>query len=153
MKNIIIVYTCKKELVDKALETITSNISPTEVKKYEDDDFGVRDKNGKLVWDFLKTGEGETKITITGSSETVRQINMAILKGSLEKGGKKIPSYAKEIPGLDKDEVKVFHITREGEVKEIGVEETGFGIEEMDLMIEEVNQKTEEMYYELKYGD
>jgi hypothetical protein len=103
MKNIIIVYTCKKELVDKALETITSNISPTEVKKYEDDDFGVRDENGKLVWDFLKTEEGETKITITESSETCRQINMAILKGSLEKEGKKIPSYAKEIPGLDKD--------------------------------------------------
>jgi hypothetical protein len=33
------------------------------------------------------------------------------------------------------------------------VEESGFSIEEMDLMIEEVNQKTEEMYYELKYGD
>lgn len=153
MKNIIIVCTCKKELVNKALETIISNASPTEVKKYEDDDFGVRDENGKLVWDFLKTGKGETKITITGSSETCRQINMAILKGSLEKSGKKIPSYAKEIPALDKDEVKVFHITREGEVKKIGVEESGFRIEEMDLMIEEVNQKTEEMYYELKYGD
>ena len=153
MKNIIIVCTCKKELVDKALETIISNTSPTEVKKYEDDDFGVRDENGKLVWDFLKTGKGETKITITGSSETCRQINMAILKGSLEKEGKKIPSYAKEIPGLDKDKVKVFHITREGKVKEIGVEESGFSIEEMDLMIEEVNQKTEEMYYELKYED
>lgn len=153
MKNIIIVCTCKKELVDKALETIISNTSPTEVKKYEDDDFGVRDENGKLVWDFLKTGEGETKITITRSSETCRQINMAILKGSLEKGGKKIPSYAKEIPALDKDKVKVFHITREGKVKEIEVEESGFSIEEMDLMIEEVNQKTEEMYYELKYED
>lgn len=153
MKNIIIVYTCKNELMDKALETIISNTSPTEVKKYEDDDFGVRDENGKLVWDFLKTGEGETKITITGSSETIRQINMAILKGSLEKEGKKIPSYAKEIPGLDKDKVEVFHITRGGKVKKIEVEESGFSIEEMDLMIEEVNQKTEEMYYELKYGD
>ena len=152
-KNIIIVCTCKKELVDKALETITSNTSPAEVKKYEDDDFGVRDENGKLVWDFLKTGEGETKITITRSSETCRQINMAILKGSLEKSRKKIPSYAKEIPGLDKDGVEVIHITRGGEVKEIEVEESGFSIEEMDLMIEEVNQKTEEMYYELKYGD
>ena len=153
MKNIIIVCTCKKELVNKALETIISNTSPTEVKKYEDDDFGVRDENGKLMWDFLKTGEGETKITITGSSETIRQINMAILKGSLEKEGKKIPSYAKEIPGLNKDEVKVFHITRGGKVKEIEVEESGFRIEEMDLMIEEVNQKTEEMYYNLKYED
>ena len=152
MKNIIIVCTCKKELVDKALETIISNTSPTEVKKYEDDDFGVRDENGKLVWDFLKTEKGETKITITGSSETCRQINMAILKGSLEREGKKIPSYAKEIPALDKDKVKVINITRGGEVKEIEVEESGFSIEEMDLMIEEINQKTEEMYYDLKYN-
>lgn len=152
-KHIIIVCNCNKEIKDHIAEKFIQDITPNEIEKYEDDYFGVRDKNGNLSWDFLNVKKGNIKITFTESSETIRQINMAILKGSLIKAGKKIPSGCENIPAINKDEIKVIYINRNGEVKEIEVEESGFDIDEMDEMIEEINKKTEDMYYELKYGD
>lgn len=153
-KHLIIVCTCRKEikeaLVDKLIETLFDSNSV--IDKYDDDYFGIRREDGTLNWDFLKTTEGRGNIIVTSSSETVRQINMAILRGELEKSGKEIPESCNDIPSLMKEDIEVFGINRKGEAKEIEVEERGIGMKEMDDMIEEINTKTEDLYYTLKYG-
>lgn len=116
--------------------------------------FGYRDKDGNLDWSFLDLGtEKEGKITITDSDNMVRQINLAILKGSLEKKGLNIPSGCEEVKGIDWEEVGAYWISDEGEVEELEVDESGFSVPWMDEKIEEMNKMMEDMYYENKYGE
>ena len=111
--------------------------------------FGHRDKDGNLDWSFLDFGtEKEGKITITDSDNMVRQINLAILKGSLEKKGLSIPSGCEEVKGIDWKDVGAYWISDKGEVEELEVSESGFNVPWMDEKIEEMNKMMEDMYYE-----
>lgn len=114
---------------------------------------GVRDEKGDLDFSFLESKDGEGKIIITDSDNTFRQINISILKGSLERKGKQIPENCKNVKGIQYDEVEAYFIGLDGKVEALEVDNTGISVPVFENWIEEMNLMMEDLYYTLKYSD
>ena len=114
---------------------------------------GMRDE---LSWDldfsFLDVDEGKMRVIITDSDNLVRQINLAILRGSLERTGKEIPESCKKIKGIDYEEVKAYWLGLDGKVESLEVTENGINVPVLEAWIEEMNKMMEDLYYGLKYS-
>jgi len=116
---------------------------------------GIRDEKGNLDFSFLELegDNGNSKLIITDSDNTIRQINIAILRGSLEKVGKKIPERCEKIKGIYYEEVEAFFVGVDGNTTPLEVTDTGISVPVFDGWIEEVNNMMEDLYFSLKYRD
>jgi len=131
----------------KVIEKICTELGIDKIPDPIEDIVGYRDKNGKLDFSFLDTEDGKGRLIITTSDNIIRQINLSILRGSLEKLGSKIPSRCESIKSIDYLDVEAFFINKKGTIKRIEATETGLSIPEFDKYINEVNDMMEAMYY------
>ena len=151
LKLIVLACTCKNiikdELKKKILE-LTGESNP-EIETYDSDCLGILDESGKLCYDFLNIEPGKTRVIITSSDMVIRQINCAIMKGTIlrEQGKNVYPN----IPALDFDAILAFEITKDGKVNELEINKaSGFNVPGIDEIIEEINDTMEDLYYNYK---
>ena len=151
MKYMILIHAGKLS-TEEIGKKLCEELGITEIPSPDHGICGIRDGEGKLDFSFLDVKDGEMKIIITDSDNLVRQINLAILRESLEKAGKEIPENCKDIKGIDYNEVEAYWIGLDGKVEKLKVSETGTNAPVVDTWIEEVNKMMEDMYYGLKYS-
>ena len=131
----------------KAIEKICTKLGIDKIPDPIEDVVGHRDDDGKLDFSFLDIEDGKGKLIITTSDNIIRQINLSILRGSLEKLGCKIPSKCESIKSIDYLEVEAFFINKKGVLKKIKVTETGLYIPEFEEYINEMKDMMEAMFF------
>ena len=151
LKLIVLACTCKKIVKDEIIKEIlelTGESNP-EIETYDSDCLGILDESGKLCYDFLNIEPGKIKVIITSSDMVIRQINCAIMKGTIlrEQGKNVYPN----IPALDFDAIQAFEIDKDGKAEELEINKaSGFDVPGMDEIIEEMNDTMEDLYYNYK---
>ena len=118
-----------------------------------DDRIGCRDINNNNILDFsfLDSEQKERRIIIvTTSDNIIRQINLAILKGSLEEKENKKLSILSQCPGIHYRDINAYWIDQK-EITQLNVSKTGNYVPEFEAFNRELNDRMEEMYYRLKY--
>ena len=139
--------TLKEELKEKVLEII-GECDP-EIKIHDSDCLGILDDSGKLCYDFLNIDPGKISVIITSSDMVIRQINCAIMKGTIlrEQGKNVYPN----IPALDFDAIQAFEIDKDGKARELEINKaSGFEVPDMMEIIDEMNKTKEDLYYNYK---
>ena len=148
-----ILVTAGKINTEKISKMILEKLGKKDLPEPSWGNFGVRDEKGDLDFSFLELKDGNGKVIITESDNTIRQINMSILKGSLEREGKQIPENCKKVKGIQYDEVEAYFIGVDGNVEALKVDDTGISVPVYENWIEEMNLMMEDLYYTLKYSD
>lgn len=154
MKKYIVFITAGKISTEELGKIILEKLGRKDLPKPNYGGLGNRDEKGGLDFSFLEIeDDGNGKIIITDSDNTVRQINTAILRGTLEKVGKKIPKNCEKVKGISYEEVEAFFVGIDGGITQLEVDDTGISVPVFDSWIEELNTMMEDLYYTLKYSE
>ena len=154
MKKYIVLITAGKVSTEELGKIILEKLGREDLPKPMKGGLGIRDEKGNLDFSFLELDDnGNGKVIITDSDNTIRQINIAILRGSLEKAGKKIPERCEKTKGIYYEEVEAFFVGIDGNTTQLEVTDTGFSVPVFDGWIEEMNNMMEDLYFSLKYSD
>lgn len=147
----IVLVTAGKISTEELNKVVLKKLGIKELPELIHDCIGNRDKNGNLDFSFLEVEDGKGKIIITDSDNIIRQINLSILRGSLDKLGIPIPNdgSCEKVKGIYYEEVMAFFIGLNMKVEKLKVTDTGISVPVFDNWIEEVNNMMENLYYSL----